>query len=338
MDFKQYKGKDILAWLFYNENYEDPNGGINKVCYVYPRILMRGGNYDLVDRKDFPKVGRIEVRIQGGESAEDVYSRFGSLVNIRINGAPHENYDGNNMYSFKYNPQYGKAASDIWIESFAGKGFYQIIDINSNIGAVQSERSIPEPDCIICTTLILLRCEDKLYGPFEYDIKEGTMILQGVKDYQYSVGEYNSIDYNDELLVIENQNDEEALVLIPKSAVSCPEKCENGYDWISEEILIDDFIDFLRVENSYPREQVRQLKEMVHQLVESGSGVRFTDERISKIQALVQSISQKEEYVRSVVQYALEDENTKKVLAEEVVSNYFEQIQNRILVESKLIN
>ena len=137
MDFKQYKGKDILAWLFYNENYEDPNGGINKVCYVYPRILMRGGNYDLVDRKDFPKVGRIEVRIQGGESAEDVYSRFGSLVNIRINGAPHENYDGNNMYSFKYNPQYGKAASDIWIESFAGKGFYQIIDINSNIGAVQ---------------------------------------------------------------------------------------------------------------------------------------------------------------------------------------------------------
>ena len=85
MDFKQYMGKSILAWLSYNENYEDPYGGVNKVCYVYPRILTKGSTYDLIDSNDFPKVGRIEVRIQGDDSAEDVYLRFGSLVNIRIN-------------------------------------------------------------------------------------------------------------------------------------------------------------------------------------------------------------------------------------------------------------
>ena len=34
MDFKQYRGKNILAWLSYNANYEDPYGGVNRVCYA----------------------------------------------------------------------------------------------------------------------------------------------------------------------------------------------------------------------------------------------------------------------------------------------------------------
>ena len=321
MEFKQYRGKSILAWLSYNANYEDPHGGINNRCYVYPRV-MNGANYDPIDSTDFPKLGRIEVRIQGGDSADDVYSNFGPLVNIRINGDPYPNYDSNNMYSLKYNPQYGKANSEIWIESFSGKGFYQVIDVNSSIETIQSERSIPEPDCIIRTALILLRCEDKLYGPFECDTKEGMTALHGLKDYQYSVGEYAAMNYNDDLLVIEDQDGEEALILIPKVSVPSPDECEIRYDWISEEVLIDSFVDSLRVENSYTREQVRQLKEMVHQLVESGAGVQFTNDRIAKMQALLQSIGQKEEYVRDVVEYALTDESMKAALTEEVANNY----------------
>lgn len=234
MDFKQYRGKNILAWLSYNANYEDPYGGVNRVCYVYPRVLMKGADYDLVDPADFPTLGRIEVRIQGGDSAEDVYSDFGSLVNIRINGDPYLNYDGKNMYSLKYNPQYGRASSEIWIETFSGKGFYQIIDVNSSIDQLRSERSISEPDHMVRTTLILLRYEGKLYGPFEYDTKEGTMILLGVKDYQYSIGEYNAMTYNDDLLVIEDQDGEEAVILIPKTSIPTPEECSVRYDWISE--------------------------------------------------------------------------------------------------------
>lgn len=331
MDFKQYKGKNILAWLYYNPNYGDSDDVVNKRCYVYPRVLNKNDNYYLIDSADFPKVGRIEVRIQGGDSAEDVYSSFGSLVNIRINGDPYLNFDGNNMYSLKYNPQYGKVNSEIWIEPFSGKGFYQIIDVNSNIQVIQNERSIAEPACTVCTTLILLRCENKLYGPFEYDIKEGIMSLHGVKNYQYSVGEYYAIDYNDDLLVIEDQEGEEALILIPKVLIPSPEECEFRQDWISEEILIDSFVDSIRVENSYTREQVRQLKEMVHQLVESGGDVQFTGDRIAKIQALLQSIGQKEKYVRDVVEYALSDESMKTALTKEVVNNYFDQIQSRIL-------
>lgn len=331
MDFRQYRGKNILAWLSYNANYEDPHGGINRVCYVYPRILMNGVNYDLIDPGDFPTMGRIEVRIQGGDSAEDVCSRFESVVSIRINGDPYPNISGNNLYSFKYNPQYGKVNSEIWLEPFSGKGFYQVIDVNSSIDTMQKDRSIPEPDCIIRTALILLRCENKLYGPFECDTKEGTTVLRGLKDYQYSIGEYNAINYNDDLLVIEDQDGEEALILIPKISIPSPEECEIHYDWISEETLIDSFVDSLRVKNSYTREQVRQLKDMVHQLVESGDDVQFTGDRIVKIQELLQRVGQKEDYVRDVVEYALSDENMKATLTREVVDNYFDQIQSKIL-------
>ena len=330
MDFKQYRGKNILAWLSYNANYEDPHGGVNRVCYVYPRVLIKGTNYDIVDSNDFPKFGRIEVRIQGGDSAEDVYSNFGPLVNIKINGEPYLNFDGNNMYSLKYNPQYGRADSEIWIEAFSGKGFYQIIDINSDIETVQNERSIPEPDSTIRTALIMLRHEDKLYGPFECDTKEGTTTLHGIKDYQYNVGEYNALTYNDDLLIIEDQDEEEALILMPKSSVPSPEECDVRYDWISEETLIDSFIDSLRTENSYTRAQIRQLTDVVHNLVESGYGVQMTGERISKMKILLGAISQKEEYVRSIVQYALNDDASQKAIAEEVATNYFEQIKDKI--------
>ena len=64
---------------------KNPYGRLNTVCYVYPRILAKGNTYDLIDSNDFPKAGRIEVRIQGGDSSEDVFLRFGSLVSIRIN-------------------------------------------------------------------------------------------------------------------------------------------------------------------------------------------------------------------------------------------------------------
>ena len=177
----------------------------------------------------------------------------------------------------------------------------------------------------------MLRCEDKLYGPFECDTKEGMTALHGLKDYQYSVGEYAAMNYNDDLLVIEDQNREEALILIPKVSVPSPDECEIRYDWISEEVLIDSFVDSLRVENSYTREQVRQLKEMVHHLVESGAGVQFTNDRIAKMQALLQSIGQKEEYVRDVVEYALTDESMKAALTEEVANNYFDRIQSKML-------
>lgn len=156
------------------------------------------------------------------------------------------------------------------------------------------------------------------------------MMLRGIKDYQYTIGEYSTVDYNDELLVITDQNDNEAVIIVPKSSIVSPQEVENQFDWISEETLIDDFIKSLRIKNGYTREQVHQLKEMAYQLNENDSDIHFTEERIARIQALINSISQKEEYAREVIQFALSDESTKNVLVEELVCKYFDQVQNKI--------
>lgn len=149
MDFKQYKGKNILAWLWFDPDYYNPDKG-NTVCYVYPRVLVNKFHYELIDPADFPKHGSIRVNINGGDTAEDLYERFGSFVSLKINeDDPYPNYDGNNMYSLRYNSSFGRTNSGIWIEKFSGKDFYQIIDVDSDISTLINTRSIPEPDCTI---------------------------------------------------------------------------------------------------------------------------------------------------------------------------------------------
>lgn len=341
MDFKEYKGKNILAWLSYNPTYESTDiddNKINNVCYVYPRVLKNNDKYDLFNSKeDFPTLGRIEVYIKDGSTAEDIYEKFGPLVNIKINTEPlyNENNKNKNYFNIRYNPRYGKVNSEIWIESFSGSAFYQIIDVNSDIEVLQRERSIPAPDFEIRSTFILLRYEDKLYGPFECgEIKEEKIPLNGIKEFQYSIGEYDAIDYNDELLVIEDHNDQEALILIPRASIPYPQECEVQYDWINEKTLIESFIDTLRKENfynqPYTRDQVRQLKETVRRLAESGGDVQFTSDRIDKIQSLLQRIDRKEEYVREIAEYVLSDETMRTALAEETVNNYFDKIKNKL--------
>lgn len=330
MDFRQYMGKDIIAWLSYDEYYEETYGGTNTKCYLYPRVLIKEQNYFYIDPHDFPQYGSIVINIRGGETAEDLYKRVGPLVKVIINNEPYINTNANNYYSLKYNTQFGKTNSEIWIEPLSSKVFYQIIDVNSNITTLQDERSIPEPNYDIRTTQIVLRCEDKIYGPFEYDIKEGTVYIHGVKNYQYMVGEYNSVDYNDELLVINDKNDNEAVILLPKSVLPSPEDVEIRFDWISEDALIDGFVNSLRDHFNYSRDQVRQLKEMANQLSGSDDNVFFSEERVARIQSVLSNIVNKDDSAQAIIQFALSDETTKETLVREVVTNHFDQIQNKI--------
>ena len=89
VNIRNYKGKNLIAWLWYKKNFEDPNGGReNKRCYVYPRFLVKNNTIETVDPNDFPDRGSLEVFIQGGETVEDIYERVGSLVSIRLNEEP----------------------------------------------------------------------------------------------------------------------------------------------------------------------------------------------------------------------------------------------------------
>lgn len=93
MDFRQYIGKTILAWLWYDPEYYNP-GKANTVCYIYPRILVNKTSCDLIDSQDFPQYGGIRIYINGGDSAEDIHKKFGSLVSIKINKDSYPDYEG----------------------------------------------------------------------------------------------------------------------------------------------------------------------------------------------------------------------------------------------------
>ena len=332
VNIRNYKGKNLIAWLWYKENFEDPYGGReNKRCYVYPRFLLKNNTIETVDPDDFPDRGSIEVFIQGGETVEDLYDRVGSLVNIKLNEEPsiNNNYSARNRYCLKYNYQFGRNDSEIWIDEFSGKGFYQVIDI-FDISSIQSEKSFKAPDSAPYTTLILLRFEDKIFGPFEYDIKDDTVFLQSCKEHDYLIGVYNSDLFNENYLSIKNNDDEEVVLLLPKALLCPPAECEKSYDWITEEKLIDDFFIRLRTSTEYTREQIRQIKDNVLQTLKAKSDGTISEERVERICKLFESVSQEDNRIQQLVQYAMDDDVLKEALIKEIANNHFELIESKL--------
>lgn len=338
MNIKHYVGKNILAWLAYRENYEDPYGGINNRCYVYPRVLLGTNSNELIDPKDFPQRGSIEIRIQGGDTAEDLYRDVGALVSVRINSEPSINYsaNANNYYNLKYSYQHGRNASEIWIEPFSGKGFYQIVDVDRDIFDIQRDKNIPVPDMEPYTTRILLRYQNKIYGPFEFDIKENELYLHSCKDYQYMIGAYDAINYNDDLLIIVNDRDEEVVFLLPQTSLCSPTEDEITIDWISEEKLIDSFLVALKSKNSLTKEQKEQIKDYILQALENNSEIQFSEERVARIKNLLTNITQNGDSIQDIVGYSIENTELCKKLVQELVSQHFDLIRSKLPEYSKV--
>ena len=90
MSICDYVGKELLGWIYYNENYShgEYSNSINRVCYVYPRFILSDGEVLPVNPEDFPQLGSFEVRIQGVFSSEEIVDKLTHLVSIRINFEP----------------------------------------------------------------------------------------------------------------------------------------------------------------------------------------------------------------------------------------------------------
>ena len=334
VNIRNYKGKNLIAYLWYKENFEDSNGEKkeNTRCYVHPRYLIKNNICELVDPNDFPDRGGIEVFIMGGETVEDLYERVGSLVSIKINEEPlpNSNTKATNKYYLRYNYEFEPNRSEIWIEKFSGKGFFQIIDIGFDISSIQSERSFKAPDSDIYTTLILLRYGNEIYGPFEYDIKDDTISLQSCREHQYLIGVYKSDSYTENYLSIIDHDGEEVVLLLPKEILCSPSECEKNYDWITEEKLLDTFFVSLRNSKEYTREQIRQIKDNVLQTLNVESDVSISEERVERICNLFDSISKENDQIQQIVQYAMDDATLKEALIKEIAENHFDLIGSKL--------
>lgn len=339
MSIDQYLGKSIIAWHSYNPNYEDPYGRPNTITYVYPQIVEQNkNNYESIlhPLDEFPQFGRIEVKIQGGDNAHEVYRQLGSLVTVRVNQYPEMYSEGKNNYSLKYNSAYGKESSAIWMEKFSGKGFYQVLDLQAPLRTDPVERTIPLPVSQIYTRKILLRYETRMYGPFEYDVKEGEILLFGDQGNEYIVAEYESIAYNDEIFMIVDQNNEEAALLLPTEVLEEPLNCEITYDWISKEKLIDIFMKCLKNRDYYSKNQLNLLKETLTWNLISDENSEFTESRAKLVQSYLFEVFQISGNARDLIQFTLEDKELKGKLLDDLLENNFDLVSSN-LVECTMI-
>lgn len=337
MEFRKYFKKDIIARLHYNPNFDDNSyNNQNTRCYVYPLFLNENGNYSSIEPEDFPTQGRIEVRIQNSESAEDVFNRLKSLVRIKINNAVDPNEESSNYYSLKYHSGLNRERSEIWIEKIPATDFYQVLEVEVDITELQylDKRLISKPDAVnpnlmVLPNHIMLRLKDGgLYGPFEYDIKEDQMELKALREYRYSVGKYDLNELKNNFLDIKGEGIE--CTLCPKKCFCKPEECEINYDWIDKNTLIDNLVDALRTENSFTHKQVQQLKDMAHHLIKNSMDLKFTDFRVEKIQRIISEIDENSSTINGIVQYALKNEHMKHDIIEEIIGNYFDRIEPQL--------
>lgn len=331
MSLIQYLGKTIIAWLSYNPDFEGfGDDRENKRCYVYPRFICeKDGSYTPIDaRNEFPIRGRIEVRIAKGQTAKDVWSQFGSLVFIQINEDVAPSYTSNNYYSLAYNPLYRKNGSQIWIDQFSSKHFYQLIDIDADIDHLKRERTISAPDNSF-TTQICLRIDQKIYGPFAFDERGDSWIISPLKENDYQIAEYDAFSFNDDLCIIEDNDNQEAVILLPRSSLNTVEYVAKR-DWISDQKLSEVFSEAVIKGEELTRDSSRALKEKIQAYLSNSKTISLSDERIARIEELLDTQTEWESLGKSIVHYSLESDQIRVQIIDDIIKNHFDRIKNQI--------
>lgn len=342
--FKKYINKEILAIMDYNENFYNPHNPYSKNarCYIRPRAFInKDGTCESINlemlHEDFPKYGAIEVMLTGDESAEELYKRCGHIVQIKINSEPEyfENTtsETRNEYRLKFNEHLRKGISDIWISSFSGKGFYQVIDVYEDIDTLKEKPQITLPYNAIITTQILLRNaeEGQIYGPFAYDTIDTKLVLSPIDEYQYLIGDYDAESLDDKFCIIYDQNEEEEeAILLPTTELQKPKDCEKYYDWITDQKLTDTYFSALKDNNVLSREQVNTLQDTLPSIIRHSDILNFNKLRSDRIKGMLRSIYKESAFLEDIAQYIVSDTEMSDAIVSNIVENNFYLIEDKL--------
>lgn len=334
MEFKQYLGKLIVAWLWYNPVYEERFGSTNIVCYIYPRFLLNEAFEKVNAEEDFPENGRMEVFIQGGQSAKEVFEQFGSLVSVRLNREIAPNYKGHNRYRLNYNPQFG-AFSDITIERLSEKKFFQVLEADANFETLQKTHFLDiEGKPFI--DRILIQNGGSLYGPFEYEYYRERLFLKGVSVYQYQAREYPWGDCVQSIIEVEQHDGAPATLLLPVDALSLPNDAGKACDWISDDQLILALADVLRAGEQPVRAKVTRLVKAASELTETNTDVTLTEERKARLQVLSKDIESWNELADGVLSEVMSDESILEKLSGLAVERHLERLKEKLAEDANI--
>ena len=328
MDFKQYLGKLMAAWLWYNPVYEERFGSTNIVCYIYPRFLLNDTFEKVNAEEDFPELGRMEVFIQGGQSAKEVFEQFGPLVSVRLNREIVPNYKGHNRYRLNYNPQYG-AFSDLTIERLSEKRFFQVLETDMSFETLQKSRFLDKPERKPFLDRILIQNGGVLYGPFEHEYNKERLFLKGISAYQYQAREYQWGDCVQSLIEVKDYEGMSAALLLPADVLSTPDTTGKTYDWISDDQLILTLVDVLKSGNQTVRAETESLAKTISELTESNADVPLTEERKMRLQALSKDIESWNELADSVLSEVMSDNTILEKLSGLAVEHQLESLKEK---------
>lgn len=330
MMISEYVGKTVVAWHYYNENYigEDVNAPIRR-CYVYPKILKKTDtNFVAIQdcENEFPKRGRIEVKLTADLTADDLYAEVGEIVEIRMNREPECNIESNNYYSLRLNRRLGKERSDIWIEKFSGKGFTQIVPVGSDWERILREHQLYYSDTIY-TNEIMLSYDNKLYGPFEYDRKEDCIALAGKKENKYFISEYNQEDLSNDIYLVDNPETNAKIRLLAKNVIQSPIDRQEKIDWIDDEKLIDYLSSILKRQKLNTKDEIRRFKDNINTLVEEDNEMYLDSTRKQRITKILSLPDERDKLVQMIVRTAMNDEDLNKEVARIICQEHFDYIQ-----------
>lgn len=285
MSLSKYQGKDIIATISFNRNfgYEE-----NSLIYVYPNFLVTKDGLERIDSDDFPTRGCFEARLYGGFTVQKILEGYGDVVTIRINGEPTTNIRGSNLYAFRFNPEFGKARSEIWIEEFKGLGLYQILNSYQPFSVIDKTRRLKDVSDFIYTNQILVQDNYKIYGPFDFkrDSNGKDLLLSALETNDYLVGEYSEFEIDDNIIDVKDQSSRSCAVLVPKDRIVSPEKKSHTYDWVSDQVIIDIFVDLMRSEYGYDEDLLNNVRALISKIGNTQEINNITISRLDKLKSL----------------------------------------------------
>jgi Chromosome segregation ATPases len=333
MDIQDYVGKRIIAWHYFNDNYSGLYGE-NKRCYVYPRYIQNlKGKWDKINPEDFPELGRIDVKIAGDTTADEIYNQKGEVVIIQMNTCPIENNSSKNWYSLRYNPGFTRGTSEIEIDKFFAKGLIQILDVNDSFKSILKNRGFKYLNINhIFTKEIILKVDNVYYGPFDFDYKEGCISLIGKASYQYRIGQYSIESFENKILQVLDNNLALAAIFIDSDSYDIFNKADTYVDWVSDDTLLDVLAKTLKEQTNfnYTKNQIKQIKEAVEEATKLSKEFELTEERRERIESLLNGIEQKDTFIQKIAYYILENGELSKKLVEIIESEHFEEIADKI--------
>lgn len=320
MDFSDYQGREILAWMTYNENYAYEN----TKCYISPRCFFDNG--EPIRSDDFPDNGAILANFKNTEVSEFFrHSNEPVLIKMRkdldesrCKNTHYEPGRGKSKYFISFDP-YWHGDSYFTCSEFEGKDFYQIIDTNQDS---YIRRELPK-HILLYARQVLLRVDNNLYGPYECT---GDRKLAGVEKFQYIVGEYDTREYNDQMYIVEENTN---CVFLKQDALPSPFECAHHEDAIDKKTLLAQFKATLSSEKKYSRSELRRIVDDMSQYIpnnENGIDSATQAKRNKRIQEWILKMAKEDDSDRAsiedlllrVFQYANEDDQFRDILHEQI--------------------